>query len=67
MQPHIYAAPAAEHANSLGCPYLNQAGHQAVRDWSDVLDRIDTRALPPELQYELRRLRLASDCAEQSN
>lgn len=66
MQPHIYAAPATEHANQLGCPYLHQTGHQAVRDWANVLASIDTRALPPELQNELRMLRLASDCAERS-
>lgn len=66
MQPNLYAAPAAEHTNQLGCPYLNQAGWQAVCDWAHVLERIDTRALSPELQNELRQLRLASDRAERN-
>ena len=66
MQLEQFAAPAAQHHNHLGCPYLNQTGSQAVRDWTNVLASIDTRALPPELERELTRLRLASDRAERS-
>ena len=40
--------------NRAGCPYLNQAGADAVLDWSSVLAGIDPAALPSELQAELQ-------------
>ena len=49
--------------NRAGCPYLNQAGADAVLDWSSVLAGIDPAALPSELQAELRKLQLKSSAA----
>ena len=46
--------------NQDGCPYLNQAGTDAVLDWISVLAGIDLAALPSELQSELRQLQLKS-------
>ena len=49
--------------NRAGCPYLNQAGADAVLNWSSVLAGIDPAALPSELQAELRKLQLKSSAA----
>ena len=60
-QPSIQRASASH--NCAGCPYLNQAGADAVLDWSSVLAGIDPAALPSELQAELRKLQLKSSAA----
>ena len=52
--------------NQAGCPYLNQTGREAVKDWARVLARIDLSALLPELQVELRHLQLGYAGADPS-
>jgi hypothetical protein len=52
--------------NQAGCPYLNQTGCEAVKDWASVLARIDLPALPPDLQLELRRLQQGWSCVDSS-
>src|SRR5215217_6318095 len=41
--------------NRAGCPYLNQAGADAVLNWVSVLAGIDPATLPSELRAELGR------------
>jgi hypothetical protein len=49
---------AMETHNQAGCPYLNQTGSDAVRDWASVLASIDLTTLTADIQAELQQLRM---------
>jgi hypothetical protein len=53
--------------NQAGCPYLNQTGCEAVKDWAQVLARLDLLTLQPDLQVELKRLQLGCSSTDMVN